>query len=163
MANFTYSDSGLTLTKQFEGLQLSAYQDQTGKWTIGYGHTGLAVVSGMTISEEQAEALLESDVAAAVTFVNRVVTAEINQNHFDALVDFAFNLGCGTLVNSTLLRVLNQPDFTSAAAQFLVWDHAGGVVVPGLLRRRTAEMNLFQTPFGPAVPAPDAVVGAASS
>jgi len=163
MANFTYSDPGLALTKQFEGLQLTAYQDQTGKWTIGYGHTGPDVVSGMTITEEQAEALLQSDVAGAVTHVNNAVTAEINQNHFDALVDFAFNLGCATLTNSTLLRVLNQGDFASAAAQFLVWDHAGGVVVPGLLRRRTAEMNLFQTVCDAATPAPDPTAVAASS
>jgi len=156
MTNLIYSPAGLAITKQFEGLKLSSYQDQTGRWTIGYGHTGPNVVAGMTITEDQAEALLESDTAAAVTYVNRVVIAAINQNHFDALVDFAFNLGCATLINSTLLRLLNQGDFPGAAAQFLVWDHCGGVVVPGLLRRRTAEMDLFQTPLGQQSPQPQA-------
>lgn len=145
MAEFTYSDTGLSLTKQFEGLSLTSYQDQVGVWTIGYGHTGPNVHGGMTITEEQAELLLESDVAAAVTGVNRAVTAQIEQNHFDALVDFAFNLGCASLLTSTLLRLINTPDLTAAAPQFLLWDHAGGVVVPGLLRRRQAEMDLFQS------------------
>lgn len=145
MAKFTYSDAGLNLTKQFEGLSLTSYQDQVGVWTIGYGHTGPNVHGGMTITEAQAELLLESDVAAAVTGVNRAVTAQIQQNHFDALVDFAFNLGCASLLSSTLLRLINAGDLAAAAPQFLLWDHAGGVVVPGLLRRRQAEMDLFQS------------------
>ncbi len=145
MSNLKYSDSGLNLTKQFEGLSLTSYQDQVGVWTIGYGHTGRSIHGGMTITEEQAGVLLESDVAAAVTGVNRMVTSEIEQHHFDALVDFAFNLGVSALLHSTLLRLVNAGDFTTAAPQFLLWDHAGGVVVPGLLRRRQAEMELFES------------------
>ena len=145
MLSFSYSVAGVAMTKQLEGLQLTAYQDQAGRWTIGYGHAGPDVHAGLTITQAQAEQLLESDLAAAVACVNRAVTSGINQNQFDALVDFVFNLGCGSLLSSTLLRQVNAGDFTAAAQQFLLWDHAGGLVVPGLLERRRAELQLFQS------------------
>jgi lysozyme len=145
MPNFTYSDNGLSLTKKFEGLRLSAYADQVGVWTIGYGHTGLGVHAGLAITQDQADAFLASDVAGSVACVNRLVTSDINQNQFDALVDFVFNLGCASLASSTLLRFVNSGDFADAADQFQRWDHAGGVVVPGLLQRRQAEATLFTT------------------
>jgi lysozyme len=145
MCNFTYSDAGFDLTKQFEGLRLTAYQDQVGVWTVGYGHTGSEVHGGLVITQDQADILLHSDVAGAVACVNRAVTANIFQSHFDALVDFVFNLGCGRLLGSTLLRHVNAGEFDLAAPQFLLWDHAGGVVVQGLLKRRQAEMTLFQS------------------
>jgi lysozyme len=145
MCNFTYSDAGFVLTKKFEGLRLTAYQDQVGVWTIGYGHTGREVHGGMVITEDQADVLLHSDIAAAVACVNRAVTANVSQCHFDALVDFVFNLGCARLLGSTLLRHVNAGDFNLAAPQFLLWDHAGGVVVQGLLLRRQAEMAIFQS------------------
>lgn len=141
--SLSYSDNGLALTKQFEGLELSAYQDQVGVWTIGYGHTK-NVQPGTIITEDQATQLLLSDVAGAVTCVNNAVTYAISQNQFDALVDFVFNLGGSSLLNSTLLRKLNGGDVAGAAPQFLLWDHAGGKVVQGLLKRRQAEMDLFQ-------------------
>jgi lysozyme len=143
MANFTFSDAGLALTKSFEGLNLSAYADQGGVWTIGYGHTGLGIHAGLEITQAEADTFLMSDVAGAVAGVNRMVTGNIGQNHFDALVDFAFNLGRVSLSQSTLLRFVNANDFASAAPQFLLWDHIKGVVIPGLLRRRQAEMDLF--------------------
>lgn len=145
MPNLFYSSTGFAMTKQFEGLVLTAYQDTVGVWTIGYGHTGLSVYGGLVITEDQADQLLESDVAGAVAFVNAAVVPEINQNQFDALVDFVFNLGATALLSSTLLRLLNAGDFDDAAAQFIRWDHARGVVIPGLLRRRQAEQLLFQT------------------
>ncbi len=144
MANLTHSKKGLNLTKQFEGLRLSAYADQVGVLTIGYGHTGRGVHAGQTITQEQADALLVSDVAAAVACINRLVTSRINQNQFDALVDFAFNLGCSSLAGSMLLRLVNREEFAAAAEQFQRWDHAGGVVVQGLLERRRAEADLFR-------------------
>lgn len=140
---FTYSGKGLALTEQFEGCRLDAYQDQEGVWTIGYGHTGPEVCTGMTVTLEQAEALLATDVSNAAAFVNRVVAVEISQEEFDALVDFVFNLGAGTFERSTLLRLLNAGEFAAAAAQFALWDRAGGAVVAGLLRRRQAETALF--------------------
>lgn len=140
---FTYGGKGLALTEQFEGCRLTAYQDQVGVWTIGYGHTGPEVCAGMTISLEQAQALLAKDVSSAAAFVNRTVAVEISQGEFDALVDFVFNLGVGAFERSSLLRLLNAGEFTAAAAQFALWDRAGGAVVAGLLRRRQAETALF--------------------
>jgi lysozyme len=145
MSDFVYSSTGLTLTKHFEGCELSAYADQGGVWTIGYGHTGPGVYAGLTITQEQAETFLLSDLAGAVSCVNSLVTSEIVQCQFDALVDFTFNLGCASLATSTLLRYVNVGDFADAANQFLRWDHVRGVVVPGLLRRRQAEVQLFNS------------------
>jgi lysozyme len=143
MSSFTYSEQGLAMTKRFEGLSLKAYQDCAGVWTIGYGHTGPALIAGMTISEADAEALLRADLAEAVTCVNRAVNVPINQGQFDALVDFCFNAGRGNLLQSTLLRKVNLTDFEGAAAQFSLWVHAGGEVVAGLVRRRKAEAEMF--------------------
>ncbi|HEY6375956.1 MAG TPA: lysozyme [Edaphobacter sp.] len=145
MANFAYGDAGLALTKKFEGCVLTAYADQGGVWTIGYGHTGPGVHAGLTITQDQADAFLESDVAGSVTCVNRLVLGNINQNQFDAMVDFVFNLGCASLSQSTLLRYVNTGDFADAATQFLRWDHIRGVVIAGLTRRRQAEAALFNT------------------
>lgn len=142
--NLAYGGKGLALTEQFEGCRINAYQDQVGVWTIGYGHTGPEVVAGLTITEAQAEAYLAADVQDAVHCVNRLVTVELSQEEFDALVDFVFNLGQGAFAGSTLLRELNTGSFAAAAAQFDKWDRAGGVVVAGLLRRRQAEGALFQ-------------------
>lgn len=141
----SYSSKGLELTKEFEGCRLSAYQDQRGKWTIGYGHTGLDVRRGMVITLEQAESLLLKDMATAVSCVNRNVATQISQSQFDALVDFTFNLGCQTLMVSTLIRKVNARDFSGAAEQFLRWDHVAGAVIPGLTRRRQAEKTLFES------------------
>lgn len=145
MANLTYSEAGLALTKSFEGLALAAYADQRGVWTIGYGHTGPGVHEGLQIIAEEAEVFLESDLTGAVAGVNRLVIRQVVQNQFDALVDFAFNLGCASLARSTLLRCVNEGDFAAAAQEFLLWDHVGGRVVPGLVRRRRAEMEMFQS------------------
>jgi len=143
MNQFKYSDAGLALTKGFEGLRLSAYQDTAGVWTVGYGHTGPAILAGMTISEADAEALLRADLADAVACVNRAVSGAMTQNQFDAMVDFCFNAGRGNFLQSTLLRKVNLGDFGGAAIQFGLWVRAGGEVVPGLVRRRRAEAELF--------------------
>jgi len=146
MNNYKYSKDGLHLTEGFEGVRLAAYPDPaTGgdPWTIGYGHTGPEVHSGMTITQEQAENYLMQDVAKAAADVNSKVTVEITQNEFDALVDFAFNCGCGNLNNSTLLKKLNAGDYEGAAQEFLKWDMAAGHHMAGLLRRRQAEELLF--------------------
>jgi len=166
MANFKYSAAGLELTKQFEGLELKAYQDSVGVWTIGYGHTGSDVKAGLMITEAQASVLLAADVAWAVTCVNKSVTSAINQNQFDAMVDFVFNLGCAAFAQSTLLRMVSAGDFAGAAGQFGRWNKAGGKVLAGLTKRRTAEAALFQkamtTATAPA-PAEVTVVRAAAA
>lgn len=143
MNTFSYSSTGFEMTRSFEGLSLNAYQDVAGIWTIGYGHTGPDVTPGQTITEPEAEALLRGDLAHAVTCVNRTVNVPIGQPQFDALVDFCFNVGRGNYLSSTLLRLVNLGDFTQAAAQFALWIHAGGEVVPGLVRRRKAEAERF--------------------
>lgn len=146
MASFKYSTNGLNLTKQFEGQELTAYQDSVGVWTIGYGHTGTDVKRGLAVTEDQATTLLAADVAWAVTCVNKSVTSAINQNQFDALVDFVFNLGCASFGQSTLLKYLNKGQFAAAAKEFPKWNKAGGRVLAGLTRRRLAEQALFNTP-----------------
>jgi lysozyme len=98
---------------------------------------------GLMISQAQADQLLLDDLADAIAGVNRAVTVEICQCQFDALVDFCFNAGCGSLLGSTLLKKLNKGDVAGAAAQFSLWVHAGGKVVPGLVRRRKEEAALF--------------------
>ena len=138
----TPSQNCYDLAKRFEGLRLSAYQDAVGVWTIGYGHTG-GVEEGMTITLEQAEDLLVSDMNnRAAACVNHWVTAPLTQNQFDALCDFTFNLGCGALQKSELLANINSGNPVTAE-NFTDWDHAGGVVLPGLLARRLAEQSLF--------------------
>jgi lysozyme len=140
-----YSDAGLAKTMEFEGLRLEAYQDVGGVWTIGYGHTG-DVKRGMKITASEATELLRKDVQWAVDCVKRAVSRNVNQNQFDAMVDFTFNVGCGAFTGSTLLRMFNAGDTTGAADQFLRWKFVKGVKVDGLLRRREADRKLFLTP-----------------
>ncbi len=138
----TYSKSGLQLTENFEGCRLTAYQDDGGVWTLGYGHTRM-VHEGSVCTQAQAVAWLMDDVQNAAGAVNRLVTVTLTQDEFDALVDFVFNLGVGNFAKSTLLRLLNKGDFAGAADQFDLWDHDDGKIVQGLLRRRLAEEKEF--------------------
>lgn len=138
-----YSKTGLALTERFEGCKLVAYQDQVGVWTIGYGHTR-GVHEGMTCTQAQAEQWLLEDIAAAEQNVNTHVKVPLTQAEFDALVDFDFNCGSGNLDSSTLLKLVNEGDPEDAAKEFEKWDHAGGKVVAGLLRRRQAEEAEFR-------------------
>lgn len=140
-----YSGSGLKLTEQFEGCQLTGYPDVKGVPTVGYGHTGDGVYVGMVITQLQAETYLLQDVQHAENCVNDVVKVTLTQPEFDALVDFAFNVGCGAFASSTLLKLLNTGDLVGAAAQFDRWDLAGGVVIAGLLRRRQSETDEFNS------------------
>jgi len=133
-----YSGNGLKLTEKFEGCRLTAYQDSGGVWTNGYGNTH-GVVPGSTISQQQAEADLNANVQNSVNDVNQLVAVQLTQGEFDALVDFDFNLGRGSLATSTLLSLLNAGKFHEAAAQFDRWDHCDGTVMAGLLKRRQAE------------------------
>jgi lysozyme len=141
---FSYSPAGLALTKSFEGLRLKAYRDSGGVWTIGYGHTGPEVHAGLVWTQAEADAGLLFDMAEDVACVNRAVTYAIAQNKFDALADFAYNAGRGAFLGSMLLRELNLGNVAGAVAQFGLWVHAGGVVEPGLVRRRKAEAEMFQ-------------------
>ena len=138
------SQKGLDLIKTFEGCELVAYKDIAGVWTIGYGHTGADVTPGLKISQGQADVLLRQDVEKFARGVTSAVEVPINQNQFDALVSFAYNVGLGALSSSTLLKLLNEKtDKTIVAAEFLRWCKADGQTVEGLLRRRKAEQALF--------------------
>ena len=147
MNNFTYSIEGIALTTSFEGLRLTAYFDIAGTPTIGYGHTGPDVHPGMSINMQEAKGLLLKDIQWAVEAVNRLVTVEINQNQFDALVDFAFNVGIGHFEESTLLRLINQGQITDAASQFDLWRYVGNTISAAIERRRAAEQEHFLKPM----------------
>ncbi|MCO7595084.1 MULTISPECIES: lysozyme [Pseudomonas] len=136
------SQRGLSLIKSFEGLRLQAYQDSVGVWTIGYGTTR-GVRPGMSISKEQAERMLLDDVQRFELEVQRLVSVPLSQSQWDALVSFTYNLGAANLESSTLRRLLNAGDYAGAAEQFPRWNKAGGKVLPGLVRRRAAERELF--------------------
>ena len=126
-----------------EGLRLKAYLDTGGVWTIGYGHTGPEVVKGLTITMEQAEALLTEDLRTAEDHVNSAVKVKLTQNQFDALVSFVYNIGGGAFKESTLLRLLNAGDYEGAANQLPRWVKDNGRLIDGLVNRRREERELF--------------------
>jgi GH24 family phage-related lysozyme (muramidase) len=136
------NQTGLDLLKGYEGCELTAYQDQVGVWTIGYGHTK-GVRSGMTITQTQADQWLQEDVEEYEAAVTECVQANINNNQFSALVSFSFNLGAFALFESTLLKLLNQGKILEAANEFPRWNKAGGAPALGLTRRRLSERALF--------------------
>jgi lysozyme len=152
------SDAGLDLIKRFEGLRLKSYKCSAGVWTIGYGSTriwGRPVEPDDAITDAQADDFLRQDVAKFESAVNSVVRVPLTQNQFDALVSFTYNLGEGNLKRSTLVRLLNDGNYHSAADEFLRWNMAAGVVVPGLTRRRAAERALFLQGMGAHFPVAD--------
>lgn len=140
------SHHGISLIKHFEGLSTKAYKCPEGVPTIGYGHTGKDVKLGMVITAQQAENLLRSDLGYFERSIEQALNAgeiEVTQGQFDALVCFAFNVGIGALLGSTLWRELQAGDYEGAADQFLRWTKSGGRELPGLVKRRRAERELF--------------------
>lgn len=141
MANRKIGQAGLALIKQFEGCRLTAYQCSAGVWTIGYGHTA-GVYKGMKITQAQADAFLKQDIAKFEKYINNPsyvqFTDKLNQNQFDALVSFAFNLGQGNVKKLCVGRNINQ--IPSAMRQYC---KAAGKTLPGLQRRRKAEAALY--------------------
>ena len=137
--------NGIAMLKHFEGCKLTAYKDIVGVLTIGYGHTGPDVFEGKIITQEQADDLLRQDLSTRESGVGASVKVLLNQNQFDALVDFVYNLGVHSLQVSTLLRRLNSGDY-GVGTEFLKWDKAGGQQVKGLTLRRQAEKELFERP-----------------
>jgi lysozyme len=138
------SAAGLELLKGHEGLRLKAYLDTGDVPTIGYGHTR-GVKMGDTCTKEQALQWLDEDADIAENDVNRLVKAPfgLNQNQFDALVSFVYNIGGDEFSTSTLLRKLNAGDYTGAAKQFGRWIYDNGKIVNGLVLRRADERELF--------------------
>lgn len=159
--------AGLKMIKDYEGLRLSSYPDPASPqakalrdknykgvdpktlsgdpWTIGYGSTGKDIGPNMTWTLEQAEARLRQHVTEFELGVERLIKVPVNENQFSALVCFAYNIGVGALGKSTLMKLLNAGDYKGAGDQLLVWNKAGGAVMPGLTKRREAERALFNT------------------
>ena len=156
------SKEGIRLLKSFEGFHkrlkngsCAAYQTYLGKDrlgrarydipTIGYGCTE-GIQMGMVWTEAEAEAALRKELARFESAVVDLVKVPINQNERDALISLSYNIGIGNFSKSTLLRKLNKGDRTGAAREFSRWNKAQGIVLPGLVSRRTREAALFLKP-----------------
>ena len=135
-------ERGTEILKYFEGCKLTAYQDSVGVWTIGYGHTK-GVYDGMTITQDQAEQMLLSELEEYEGYIENMVTVPLTQNQFDALVVWVYNLVPTNFKNSTLLKELNAGNYNAAGQEITRWNKAGGKVLAGLVKRREAEAELF--------------------
>ncbi|MBH0755579.1 lysozyme [Salmonella enterica] len=136
------SDNGRAFIRAREGVKLAAYQDGGGVWTIGYGHTR-GVKQGQVINHEKADEFLDSDLRLVESCISERVTVVLNQNQFDALVSFVFNVGRQAFSDSTLLKKLNEGNYRAAADQFTRWVYDNNQFVQGLYNRRVAERDLF--------------------
>ena len=144
------SKNGLDLIKEFESFKSKPYLCPSQKATIGWGSTyypdGKKVtLQDKEITEQKAFEILEY--IANKDFgsnINKVVKVPLNQNQFDALVSFAYNIGNGNFNWSTLLKKLNKSDYIGASNEFLKWNKSGGKELLGLTRRRKREQDLFK-------------------
>jgi len=137
------SQNGIDLIKKFEGCELKSYKCPAGVWTIGYGHTH-DVHEGMEITEKEAEKMLIDDLSGEYEYYVNNYSLNINQNRFDALVSFVYNLGPRNFSKSTLLKkIIKNPDDLSIVSEFMKWTKAGGKVLEGLRKRRLAESELY--------------------
>ncbi len=137
------SQTGLNLIKSFEGCRLVAYKAVSTEkyYTIGYGHYGADVTKGMRITQSKADALLASDLAKFETKVNKYQGKyNFNQNQFDALVSFAYNIGSIDGLTNYGKRTIAQ-----ISGKFAAYNKSGGKVLAGLTKRRAAEKKLFDT------------------
>ncbi len=151
---------GRDLFKEWEGLKTKEYPDSGGKPTIGIGHllTPTELKSGEIVigekacaykdglTEQQCWDLLDQDLAPTEKTVNDAVIVALNQNQFNALVSFTFNVGSSAFRNSTLLKVLNQEQYDEVPAQMRRWNKVNGKVVQGLVNRREKEIAVWSAP-----------------
>lgn len=131
-----------------EGLELKAYKCSAGIWTIGIGSTryedGRPVLRGDIITEDRAFELFKNTIIQYEVAVNKLVTSNINQNQYHALLSFTYNLGVRALKNSTLLKKVNKnPNDPDIEKEFLKWINAGGKPLRGLLIRRQVEVKMY--------------------
>lgn len=152
--------NGKNLFREWEGLVTHEYPDSGGAPTIGIGHlltrsertSGKIVINGAPfdyrdgLTEQQCWDLLDQDLDVAERAVNEAVSAALNQNQFDALVSFAFNVGEGAFRGSTLVKLLNQGQYNEVPAQLRRWVRDNGQIVQGLVNRREKEIALWNTP-----------------
>jgi len=151
------SEHGLQLLKLWEGFELKEYKDSAGLATIGVGHlitkseqaSGNIAIAGVPVkyrsglTDQQVLDLLSQDVQPADKAVDNGVTVALDQNQFDTLVSFTFNVGVASFTGSTLLKLLNQGQYTEVPVQLRRWNKAGGKVVLGLVNRRENEIRLW--------------------
>ena len=140
--------AGIELIKRFEGFSSTPYLCPADVPTIGYGNTrrfdgSRVAMDDEPISEADGEALLAHELLSFERSVDKLITAELTQVMFDALVSFTYNLGSGNLQSSTLRMKLNRGNYEGAADEFPKWRKAQGRVLQGLVRRRIAERKLF--------------------
>ena len=147
--------------KKDEGVRNRPYQCPALLWTVGVGHVidpnhakvpladrkQLPIPTGWdrVLSSDEIDEILRKDLNRFETGVLRLIKVPLTQGQFDALVSFSFNVGLGNLQNSTLRMKVNRSEFEAAAEQFLVWTKAGGKVLPGLVKRRTHEKEMFES------------------
>lgn len=135
-------EKAIELIKKYEGFSARPYKCPAGVLTIGYGRT--IDVRPYEITTEEAETIwLDKYVKTIADQILAIVKVELSNNQICALIDFLYNLGIGNFKSSTLLRKINQGDFSAAANEFLKWNKAGGIVLKGLENRRIAERMLF--------------------
>ncbi len=143
---------GLALIKASEGFRAKAYLCPANVWTIGYGHTAMAgppdVVKGHIMTQAEAEEVLGRDVTQFANQIAPLIRTRLNDNQFSALVSFAYNVGVGGFRSSSVLRAVNAGDFAAVPRRLQLWVKAGGRVLPGLVKRRASEAQLFMRPPG---------------
>jgi lysozyme len=141
------SKNGLDFIKKFEDLRLESYLPTPNDvWTIGYGTTrigGRPVVQGEKITPRQATEYFREDILKFQKAVNDLVKVELTQNQFDALVSLVYNIGIGAFSKSTLLKKLNNGDYSGASREFKRWNKQSGRVLKGLTKRRNEEAEIF--------------------
>ena len=142
------SPAGVRLIAEFEGCFLRPYRDPVGIWTIGYGHIeGVTADTPPLRSKAAARALLQRDLDKKYAPYVTALGLPLNQNQYDALVSFVYNVGPGGIASTTHVgKALRQAHWREAADHLLDWDKAGGQTLPGLTRRRRAERALFLRP-----------------
>ena len=138
------SKEGLALIKRFEGCKLKAYRCPANVLTIGYGHTK-NVTEDMKITQQEANDMLDEELIEYCEYIDKMVKVSLNQNQFDALVAWIYNLGPTNFRNSTLLTVLNQERYSDVPEQIKRWNKADGKILDGLIKRREAEALLFES------------------
>lgn len=138
----TLAPAAVELVKRFEGLRLTAYRCPAGVLTIGYGRTA-NVRPGSRITAEDAEWLLMADLKDVANRLRPLLDVELTPNQFGALVSFCFNVGIGAFSRSTLRKLVNAGRFAEVPAELAKWTRGGGKVLPGLVRRRAAEAELW--------------------
>lgn len=140
--NRKISQNGIDFIKSCEGFRSDAYADAGGVWTVGYGTTRF-VTPTAHVTPEEAEGLLRKELSHVEEILNTKVKVPLNQNQFDALCSFVYNVGIDAFMCSHLRADLNGGHYLEAADQFLRWHYIHGVENAGLLTRREKERKLF--------------------